>query len=567
MTVQTLLGIYNEISLEQLLNQKTAKSVNISLRDVQNCAAIPEDNRTIYDMLTAIGGAMESNGTQWAKEFQAFKVIDYVRAVEYVTQEQPEPPVGIEQTKVFVQLAEAWEDADEEQANQYAAIMTALQALVFVVLKKAPSLEPEREKAIQEHCYGGENEAQKNKKPVSPDFDKYARMQEQAEISAQKQKFERTKKSVGLWHYIRVFCCFFPLITTVACGVLAAEMFPGSEQLLLIMLATGVVSALIVAPGKYFGFGAKIIGACAVFGFTIFIFPFSLLTAVLGVGIGLIATVIALGIVPAIFTIYTYITDIRHDRDNNKKEFIAIASGVIAVIICSLIFCGIASASGAANAGELDESFDVVSIYQNYIGDYELAEDYSAEILEAPVSCEKSKNGYVRTNTYDFTKTENGLRYHYEMEIQFKYIRSGSVREWIVQDVRGTKTYDGHDTISGTYTGNGEYPGNALSLSCPYSCTITLTADGGGNGTLDVDGNHLEFTIKEGDFIYSERDYTGNYTGNGINLIFDLEEPLVISGFFGEGTTYEELNCVFNIDKNTITIIDLNDKLELTLQN
>jgi len=27
------------------------------------------------------------------------------------------------------------------------------------------------------------------------------------------------------------------------------------------------------------------------------------------------------------------------------------------------------------------------------------------------------------------------------------------------------------------------------------------------------------------------------------------------------------LNCVFNIDKNTITIIDLNDKLELTLQN
>ena len=382
------------------------------------------------------------------------------------------------------------------------------------------------------------------------------------DIIMSEHQVERKERNsdAGLWHYIKVFCCFFPLITTIGCILLATESLMGVEELGLILMGVGILSALIAAPGKYFKFGFLIISSCAVWGFCIFIFPFNLATALCGILVGVMGTIVSLVFVPAIFSIYTYITDIRYDGDNTKKELIVIASAIIAAVVLSAATWGVSGIAAAANAGELDEKFQVVSIYQNYIGDYELAEDYPAEILEAPISSEKTKNGYFRTNTYDFTRTVNNVLYHYNLNIDFKYIKSGDVSEWVVMDVSGSKYAIGHETITGTYTGEGEYPGNPLSSKNPYSCSITLPNDGNGYGTLDVAEQHLEFTIEEGDFVNSKN-------GNSVKLIFKFKKPLVVAGFFSDDKTYEELNCVYNFDKNTLIISDLNKDLELTIQD
>ena len=140
---------------------------------------------------------------------------------------------------------------------------------------------------------------------------------------------EERSSDAGLWHYIKVFCCFLPLITTIGCFLLATESLMGVEELGLILMGIGILSALIAAPGKYFKFGFLIISSCAVWGFFIFIFPFNLATALCGILVGVMGTIISLVIVPAIFSIYTYITDIRYDGDNTKKELIVIASAII----------------------------------------------------------------------------------------------------------------------------------------------------------------------------------------------------------------------------------------------
>ena len=166
MTARELLSIYNSINLNQILEHKNAKSTVIALQNIQDCPLIAKDNLIIYDMLNAFGCAAEETEAKLAKDFLSFDVIDYVRATEYVTQQQPELPAEFEQARIFSQLAEAWESANEEQSNLYAAIMTALQILVFTICNDAPALNSDTENAIREFC-SGTSPVRENSEPVT----------------------------------------------------------------------------------------------------------------------------------------------------------------------------------------------------------------------------------------------------------------------------------------------------------------------------------------------------------------------------------------------------------------
>lgn len=358
------------------------------------------------------------------------------------------------------------------------------------------------------------------------------------------------KASAGIWHYIKVFCTFFSLIATFGCICFCAEIRSNCWGLLVSFWMIGVVAALIVAPGKFFNFGWKVICACATFGWFLLPFPFDLVSVAASVTLGVVVAFLALVAVPAIFTVYTYMTDIRYDCQDPKKEILVAAAGVGAVLLCIGLFMGLTAASKAIEAPHREASFQPAQIYQTYAQDNEAASVYADQILNAPVSSEEMDEGYIRVNHYTFEQQEGNLSFRYNVDMEFEYTDG----RWNVRRVNETKEAVGFTQIGGTWAGTGKYPVN-LYANNQYVCSMQFSADGG-EGTLDIthpdwEGAHLDFSVLVGDFGVSSFMNYGEEYGNLVALTLVLEEPVEYS-FFGMTDTYPEIACVYSFDTNTV---------------
>lgn len=362
-----------------------------------------------------------------------------------------------------------------------------------------------------------------------------------------------TKLPVGKWHYVKVFCTFFSLIASFGCFCFATELRSDFWGLLALMWGIGVISALMVAPGKFFKFGWGVICACATFGWFLLPFPLDLITVALSASVGVVVALLALVAVPAIFTVYTYITDIRYECEDVKKEIIAGAAGVGAVLVCIALFMGMTAISKAIEAPEMEKKFNVVEIYEEYRKNNTDANEYSADVLSNPLDTTKMDDGYIRVNTYEFIQKEGKLDFRYHVDMEFEYIDDN----WQITDIHEDKKALGFEAFSGTWTGKGEYPAN-LSAGNQYVCTFSINNDNSGTGTLDVthdgwEGEHMSFSIQVGEFAISDSMSWGEEYGNIVYLTFVLDEPVSYE-FFGVSNTYNEVKCIYSFDADALVL-------------
>ena len=365
--------------------------------------------------------------------------------------------------------------------------------------------------------------------------------------------FSYDKTSAGTWHYIKVFCAFFSLIATFAAVTTMVRMRSDYIGLLALIWVIGVLGAVIVAPGKFLKFGWGIMYACGTFGFYLLPIPFCFISFVFSAAAGVVATFMALMVVPAIFTIYTYVTDIRYDATDTKKEWIAIIAGVGSALVCFALFLGLTAVGQAIEAPKMEENFDVVKIYEEYRQENEDAKEYSSVILENPITTEKMDGGYVRQNYYEFTQQEDYLQVQYKVTIAFEYIN----KNWKVTGVEETSEPISFDAFSGSWTGTGEYPEN-LSAGNQYVLSFDVSKENGGAGTLDVthegwDGRHMEFTVQVVGFSDGYSEFLNNDIGTVLSLKLVLKEPLVYE-FFGIEKVVTEIECVYRFDANVVML-------------
>lgn len=365
--------------------------------------------------------------------------------------------------------------------------------------------------------------------------------------------YHNSTASAGIWHYIKVFCTFFSLIATFAAVTTMIRMRSDYIGLLALMWVIGVLGAVIVAPGKFLKFGWGIMYACGTFGFFLLPIPFCFLSFFFSVAAGLVAAFLSLMVVPAIFTIYTYVTDIRYDATDNKKEWIAIIAGVGTALVCFALFIGLTAVGQAVEAPKMEEKFDVVKIYEEYTSEHEDAKEYSSEILANPITTEKMDDGYIRKNYYEFTQQEGDLQVQYNVTMAFEYIN----KKWTVTGVEETSAPIGFNAISGTWTGTGEYPEN-LSAGNQYVLSFNASKENGGTGTLDVthegwNGRHFEFTVQVVGFSDGYTEFLNSDLGTVLSLKFVLKEPLVYE-VFGIQKVVSEIECVYCFDANVVML-------------
>jgi hypothetical protein len=369
--------------------------------------------------------------------------------------------------------------------------------------------------------------------------------------------------SAGKWHYVRVFCAFFSLIATFASLAMAIDTHTQFGWLLGIMWFLGVVAALLVSPGKFFAFGWGLVSRCAVFAWLLLPFPFDLIPFLILVPLSIVVALICLTIVPAIFTIYTYISDISDYSTDSKKEWMAVLSGIGTVIICAGVFFGLNAIGRAVEAPQMENSFDAYKIYSEYAKENEGAREYSEIVLDNPVFKEKSDGGYVREHRYEFEQNDGLLEVKYDVTIVFEYMDRG----WVVSYVREIGTPVGFSNIDGTWTGTGTYPGN-LSAGNIYTLSFGFSKEGGESGTLEVSHgdvllNHMQFTVEIGQFTDSASLYYDKELGTLVQLKLVLNEPVTFETF-GVKNTVTEVECFYCFSNNSIILKTFKNGLVLS---
>lgn len=367
-----------------------------------------------------------------------------------------------------------------------------------------------------------------------------------------------TTASAGKWHYVRVFCAFFALIATFASLTMAIDTRTHFGWLLGIMWFLGVVAALLVSPGKFVAFGWGLVSRCAVFAWLILPFPFDLIPFLVLVPLSAVVALLCLTVVPAIFTIYTYISDISDYLTDSKKERTAVIAGIGAVIICAGVFFGLNAIGRAADSPEMENSFDAYKVYTEYAKENEGVREYPEAVLDNPVSKEKSDGGYVREHRYEFEQNDGVLSMQYDVTIVFEYID----REWIVSYVNEIGNPVGFAPVSGTWTGTGTYPGN-LSAKNLYTLSFSFSKEGGESGTLDVSNGdvvikHMDFTVEIGQFSDA-----GKELGTLVQLKLVLSEPVTFETF-GVKNTVTAVECLYCFSNNSITLRTFKNGLVLS---
>ncbi len=358
------------------------------------------------------------------------------------------------------------------------------------------------------------------------------------------------EQPAGAWHYIRAFCAFFAIITSFAPIIVMTEMrthFLGFAGVLWVL---GIISALLVSPLKFLKFGWNILSRCAIFGWFLLPFPFDLVTVAVSIAVGILGAVLALIVCPAIFTIYTYFTDIRYYCVNNKKEFIAIGSAIAIVLVSIGLFFAMHGITTAIEAPMVKNKFDAVSCYNTYSEENTDVKQLSEDILSNPKSSEFSEGGYVCTNVYEYEGKEGFVNFTYRETIKFEYLNN----IWKVIDIDETKEAGTVDTINGTWKGTGYYPANFASNN-EFIFNIKNLTESGGTGALSVylegtTDDHSDFTIEMGELETQVLDPVTQETEVVANLTLILDSPLTCDNFVSQ--TFSEVECEFSLTENEI---------------
>ena len=334
-----------------------------------------------------------------------------------------------------------------------------------------------------------------------------------------------TKKST--WHSVRVFCAFFSLLATFASVMFLTEVRTRHEGLLVILWILGVVAGILVAPGKFFKFGVKVMGVCATFGWFLLPFPLGLATVAASVAAGLAAVLAAVFCFPAAFTIYTYITDLRYDCTDSKKDLMVILTALAATVLAIAAFFSLQGITQAVEKPMMNARFDPVAIYQDYEDRNANAPACPAEVLEAPADTTNTEKGYVRVHNYIYDGQEDGVFFDYTLQVTFEYDNG----KWCVTDTEYTSQPTGFAPVSGCWSGTGKFFGN-LSYDNRYTVTLDALTQQGGSGTLEI---FLEDTIDE-TLTFDVTVDALRDTGSGVcaDLTLTPREALVYNVFGGE---------------------------------
>lgn len=361
----------------------------------------------------------------------------------------------------------------------------------------------------------------------------------------------KIEQPAGVWHYIRVFCSFFSIITSFGAIVAMTEMRSNYLDMVAVLWILGIISALLVSPLKFLKFAWQIISKCAIFGWFLLPFPFDLLSVAVSIVVGVVAAILAVMVCPAIFTIYTYFTDIRDFCVDNKKEIITIISAILAVAVLIGMFFILHGITTAIEAPIIKEKFDPVAAYNTYVDNHPDAKEISEDILSNPSSSTFSEGGYVCTNVYEYEGTEGFVNYSYTDTLKFEYT-SGA---WKVMNTNEEKIIDSYNAISGDWTITGEYPANNSEDNEITFNILNLTQDGG-TGSISV-LTYDNYSISEnasitmGEIETREVNYKTHENELVTQLSFEFESPIVFEGFWGEcGIT--RVDCEFSLTNNQV---------------
>lgn len=372
---------------------------------------------------------------------------------------------------------------------------------------------------------------------------------------------QEVQVSAGAWHYIQVFCAFFCSVATFAAVTMVSGTRTHFTVLLGIIWFFGVVAGVLVSPGKYFKFGGGVFVACVTFGWFAFPFPLDLLTGALSLPIGAMGAFFAMIGIPAIFTIRTYVTDIRYEKTDDRKETAAIAAGIGAAILCMALFLGLTAVGKAVEAPELEAKFNATQLYDDYRQTHGDAKVYQGDVLEHPVTANKLEDGYMREYYYEFTQQEGGLLVQYNLVMEFRYAND----KWSITNVTEVSKPVACDPLGGTWTGTGKFPAN-LSAGNQYTLKLDASMENGGTGTLEVThtgwvGAQMAFTVEFGPFSDGYTEFLNSKLGTVVNLKLVLDEPYTYENF---GTkTLSEIECVYCFATDTVMLKSLDRGLTL----
>jgi hypothetical protein len=244
---------------------------------------------------------------------------------------------------------------------------------------------------------------------------------------------------------------------------------------------------------------------------------------------------------PAVFTIYTYITKISKERDSTGTEWLVIAAGICSVLTTAVLLFGLTAKGRSEDAVHMEETFEISEIYMAYAKENKEATIYNAEILDDPASIEELDSGYTRICHYNFQLKENGLIYQCTLDIFFEYAQ----KEWSVSNVDEDRALESFDTISGNWKGVGEYP-SLLNTNNEYVCKAEFTPEGG-NGNLQVGVNGSVFLNV--DFTAEIVELKQNDAETVVYMTFKLATPITYTSW-GNTVVIPTLNCTYHFESN-----------------
>ena len=171
MDLEQLREYLSDITLEEILKIDTELGVlRMYFKNFKDIPSIPEETLVFYDEISDISALVEKKYPEFLKQICGYDKVKFVRATEYVLKEQPN--IGIEDLNVFAELAEAWQNAENEaETEKYTVIMTALQVLGCVVADIAPALDPERENEIKSYSIFGGPKREEKEESSEPRLD------------------------------------------------------------------------------------------------------------------------------------------------------------------------------------------------------------------------------------------------------------------------------------------------------------------------------------------------------------------------------------------------------------
>lgn len=371
------------------------------------------------------------------------------------------------------------------------------------------------------------------------------------------------KESAGIWHYIKTFCSFFSILSTLAFIGILTNYRSHFIPYLVAIWGLGVVAGVLVSPGKFFKFGFGIVGAIAKFAWFILPFPYDLIPLIFAIPFGILLVLAIMIIIPGVFTVYTYYNNIVFGATDKNKELITIGAGVGAALILFGTFLGITGIGKLVEAPKMEREFDTYAIYEAYMTDHDEPVEYLESSLAEPISVVESDDGYIRECYFEFEQYVDNLCSEHKVWITYDWYND----KWNITKIEEESTPVTFTTVSGTWYGKGTFPLNA-SYGNEYTCNLTFTPDGG-YGTIDVTCGAVSYHLDVVDIEMGEMrtSLNGGYYEEEYGSLQDMKlilgETLSITSW-GTEYRYSDIECVYSFDSNAISFHSFANWLALT---